>query len=350
MAPKFRGDGDDWLDDSDSDGSGSKAGSGRRAKIAARKPPSRAAALDPAEANATVAEVYPKLCLARLDENGREILCSYRRATVFGQEGLHSVRERSPVAVGDRVKISLSGPPASARDGVVEGVCARRNFLARPAPGKEGSDLVHVIAANVDILVIVASAGKPEFTPGLVDRFLVAAQAAGIPPLVCVNKLDMLEAGATRPWSLYRELGIEVFEASARADEGVAELKRRIEGSEAVFCGQSGVGKTSLIRALTGVDVGRVADVSDATGKGKHTTTGARLLDVPGASKATRWIDTPGVREFGLHGVTPEDLQRFFPELGCSCATCDHADCEASRKPRWSSYSRILESLKAGEH
>ena len=313
--------------------------------------------LEPSEANATVIEVFPQLCRVRFDADSSERLCSYRRAQVY-EHGLggEGTRERSPVAVGDRVKASSSDP----QSGVVEGVARRRNQLMRPAPGRERDEEsaiqpVHVVAANIDDLVIVASTRSPEFSPGLADRFLVAATIAGIRPVLCVSKIDLLEDSASKSWELYRALGLPVFEISSKTGAGLDALRSALTGRRVVFCGHSGVGKTSLLRELTGRDIGRVGEVSDATGKGRHTTTSAVLLQGPGDSL---WIDTPGIRAFGLLGVKPETLQQYFPELeaaACSAKPCSHGPetenpgCAARGLPRYESFSRIRQSLLEGE-
>jgi len=357
MSPKFRGDSDDWMDDEDASG-------GRKGAAKPKKnPATKAAFLAPEQANATVAEVFPKLCRVRLDEavDGAgdaaaagagsgvaaqaEILCSYRRAGVVGQADVE-IRERTPVAVGDRVQASRVSPDS----GVVEGVCERRNRMMRPAPGRDAQQ--HVLAANVDVVAIVVALRNPEFSPGLIDRFLVGAQAAGAEPILCLTKIDLLEDGKTKPWQVYVDLGFSVHEVSVRTHAGVAGLRRALTDKSVVFCGRSGAGKTSLLRDLLGSDIGRVGEVSEATGKGKHTTTSAVLLGGPGRSQ---WIDTPGVREFGLADIEPEELQGFFPELAdlrCEHSDCEHAGepgCKALGLPRYSSYLRILGSLKTGE-
>ena len=337
MVPKFRGDSDDWLDDEAQGRSSGKM-----------KKPSKARAefLNPTEANGTVAEVHPQLCrvIADDDPRGAGFLCAYRRA---GLRQDTESRERNYVTVGDRVKFARQGT-----QGVVEGVCTRRNSLTRPAPGREGGKMFQAIAANLDTVVIVASATSPVFTPGLVDRFLIATQAAEIRPLICVTKMDVIE-GAERPWKLYSDLGFEVREVSAKKDMGLESLKAELEGQTALFCGQSGVGKTSLLRKLLGTDVGRVNTVSEVTGKGKHTTTSAVLLGGPGDS---RWIDSPGIREFGLAGVEPEGLAALFPEfktIQCHVSGCSHfgeEGCAATSLERYPSYLRIFQSLQAGEN
>jgi ribosome biogenesis GTPase len=210
----------------------------------------------------------------------------------------------------------------------------------------------HVVAANVDFLVIVTSATTPAFTPGLVDRYLVAATFAGIEPILCLNKVDQLAPDALQPTRAYREIGYSVFEISTKQRIGIDGLLDRIRGKGAVFCGQSGVGKTSLLRVLLGTDVGKVGAVSDATGKGKHTTTAAILL---GGPEGSDWIDTPGVREFGLAEIKPEQLKDQFPEfrdLICQAPGCLHEieeGCAARSLERYPSYRRIIASLRSGE-
>ncbi len=297
-----------------------------------------------------MAEVFQKQCRVSLDHPDpklpNEFLCSYRRAGVVGQSEVDA-RERTPVAVGDRVLTSRTSPDS----GVVEGVCERRNRLMRPAPGREGRNMQHVLACNLDLVVIVASLREPEFSPGLVDRFLVAAQAAGIPALICVTKMDLAGHASDAPWRIYRELGFDVRTTSVRSGEGIDELRSELLNKIVVFCGRSGAGKTSLLRSLLKNETGKIADVSLATGKGKHTTTSAVLLEGP---ERARWIDTPGVREFGLAEVEPESLAGFFPEirsLHCPTVGCLHEQepgCLASGLPRLPSYQRILASLREG--
>ncbi len=348
MAPKFRGGKEDWMDDEAS------------ARRGGRRPPrksGKAEALEESEANATVIEVLQGFCRAVLDEAGHAVLlCRYRRADVWGhyrdpKRPELSLRERSPVAVGDRVLVERVGGPQS-KEGVVAGVALRRNRLVRPAPARDET-VLHVLAANLDALVIVASTRDPDFTPGLVDRFLIAAQNQGIEAILCVNKVDRISGSESRPWELYGQWGVQVFETCAKTLQGIETLRGAILGRRVAFCGKSGVGKTSILSAITGRTIGKVQEISDATGKGRHTTTSAVLLPSP---EGSQWIDTPGVREFGLIGIEPLELARFFPEflgLRCQengCTHRDESDCTARDLPRYSSYVRILESLEAGEH
>jgi len=334
MSPKFKGDLDDWLDD-ESDSAGTRLRSAVQ-----RISHAKAEYLPLEKANAVVVEVFPNQCRVCLDQSGEILLCSYRRAGVLKKD---KVRERSFVAVGDRVKV---GNPKT--HPVIEGVCVRRNKLSRPAPGREGTSIQHVIAANLDQVVIVASALHPEFSAGLVDRFLVGIQAAGIEPLICVTKMDLVTLDSAQFWQIYQDLGFSVIEVCSRQGLRIAELREKLKNKIVLFCGESGVGKTSLLRVLLEKEIGRVAEVSEATGKGRHTTTGTVLLGGPGVSQ---WVDSPGVREFGLTEVKPEELARFFPEFNriqCAFPECQHhreAGCQAVHLPRYSSYVRILESL-----
>ncbi len=331
MTPKYRGDDNDFLD---SDQERGAHGTGR----AAKKEKPKVDYLPVTEANGTVVIVFPNQCKVA-DVAGKEFACTYRKAKLPTPD----VRERSPVAVGDRVRFE----PMGSRDGVIDGVCVRRNFLARPAPE---STMRHTIVANVDMLVIAAASREPDFSPGLVDRFLVAAQAAGIDPVLCITKADLLTAESDRPWNIYRDLGYPVVETCAKTGEGLDALRAVLDGKLATFCGHSGVGKTTILNALLGFTVGKTREVSASTGKGMHTTTGA--YRIPG----TNLIDTPGIREFGLINVKPEELKNYFPEfrgLGCLQSDCVHLDetgCAARDLPRYPSYRRMRESLSAGEN
>ena len=333
--PKYRGGTDEWLDDE---------GDLRAKKLKATDPKSLAVALD--KTNGTVAEVFPKQARVRWDDGTGEFLCAYRRATVFAR-AVDGIRERAPVSVGDRVQ----GQKTGTKSGLIEGVALRRNSLYRSAPDR-GETLIHVLVSNIDRLVIVTSARSPDFSPGIVDRFLIAAQRQEIDTTLVVNKLDLCSTAERREgvWNLYKKTGVQVIETCSKTElVGLEELRSVVEGHQVAFCGHSGVGKTSLLTALLGQVTGRVGEVNEWTGKGRHTTTSAVLLP------DTRWIDTPGVREFGLGKMDPLSLVDHFPELqGLKCHQnpCFHLKepgCAAREMARYSSYVRIYESLVQGE-
>ena len=308
-----------------------------RRKYAKRLRAGRAQELAVQDGNATVVELFPNQSAVRLDGGAQRRLAGYRLA---GLAIGGACRERSPVCVGDRVRVEA---------GVIVGRCARRNQLVRSAPDSR-DPLLHVVAANVDCLVVVAAAREPDFAAGIADRFLVAAHSQGIGAVLCVNKTDLLAPGAEKPWLHYPEAGVALLETCARSGEGVERLAAFLRGKTAAFCGHSGVGKTSLLRRLIGDEsFGRVGELSGATGMGRHTTTGAVLL---AAADGSAWIDTPGIMNFTLVGVDPAGLLQHFPELARAAVFCP-ADCRHDEEPgcalpalpRWRSYRQILPTL-----
>lgn len=272
MREDFSSADDDWLDD--------VAGK-PRPKSSEKKPlQGRAQVLAFEAGNGTIIEIFPNQALVRVAGLEKPALCGYRMATLASRG---AARERSPVCVGDRVLVE---------SGVIVNRCERRNALVRSAPNAR-NPLLHVIVANIDLLVVVASARQPDFTPGIVDRFFAAAAEQKIPAALCVNKLDLLEDAAARPWASY---AVPVVECCAKSGAGADALKALVRGKTVAFCGHSGVGKTSMIRALLNDEAfGKIGDVSAASGKGRHTTTGAILTALPDGSS---WIDTPGIMNF----------------------------------------------------
>jgi len=302
-----------------------------------RRAPKESALRPYEDANGIVLEIFQsQVRVRRIDHpTEKDFLCFYRRG-ILTQTSSTGFRERTPLCVGDRVVLEGNGEQA-----VVVARCERRNFLARQAPGKEGKQ-VHLLAANVDRVVIVASAGEPAFSPGLVDRFLVACQAQEIPTLLVVNKMDLHSGNfaSAGSWKFYEEnLEIPVFPVSVKDGEGVEQLKEAIDGLEVVFCGHSGVGKTSLLHHIFDRKVGRVGTVSSQTGKGRHTTTGAVMV---GTLRGTTIIDTPGIRSFMPVGISADRLIEFFPDLSAEGLENEGAF-------RHNSYQNLLESIQGGD-
>lgn len=309
-----------------------------RRKSAKKKILSRAKTLASELGNATVTEIFPNQCAARLDGAASAELCGYRMSTLaFGTVN----RERSPVCVGDRVRLE---------SGTVVGRCERRNRIIRPAPNAR-DPLLHVLAANLDLLAVVAASRQPNFSGGMIDRFLVAASTQGIRPILIVNKMDLAEPKDFDDWAPYSAAGILVIETSAREGLGIENLTAHLRGATTVFCGPSGVGKTSLLRRLlSDENYGRVGKVGRSGGLGRHTTSGAVLLQGPEGSSL---IDTPGVMNFELMEVSPGDLVKHFPEMNAASAACP-ADCAHETEPscslralpRYASFKAIRRSLR----
>jgi ribosome biogenesis GTPase len=270
-----------------------------------------------------------------------------RESTIAGR-----LRRARPV-VGDRVEIREL-PDRSVR---VEAVLPRRGILLRGAFRNEEK----IVASNVEKLVIVAAVADPPLRVGLIDRYLVAAWRGGIEPLIALTKVDLPHGGdeVARVREIYGALGIPVIRLSLRTGEGLDELRDALHDRVAVLAGHSGVGKTSLTNALTGRTdaTGEVNPVSD---RGRHTTTGAKYMDLPGGGAL---IDTAGIRSFGIAGVAAEDLQKAFPEFlvpaeDCEWEGCLHREdedgCAVQGAPgvspeRLASYRKLLAELEEME-
>jgi len=306
------------------------------------EPPAPAFAPDDVRSNAIVVAHTGRWAFVQID--GREVM-----ADIDERLG----RDRATVlAPGDEVRVEFAGETP-----VVRGVALRRTKLSRLAHVHSALE-EQVIAANVDLLIIVASAARPNFKPGLVDRYLIAAQVGRVNPLLVVNKMDLAvsEPDAVR---LYREIGMRVIRTSCETGEGIGALREALAGKSGVVAGHSGVGKTSLINALDPSLNLPVQEISQYNEKGKHTTTNARLFQLAGG---IRIIDTPGARNLGVWNVSPEEVAYYFPELaetgtGCRFRNCTHThepgcavreavESGAIPRARFASYLRIRESLE----
>lgn len=280
-----------------------------------------------------VAAVQRSRCLVAHGES--YVPCRIPVRALAGSEG-------DPV-VGDRVAFDWE----SEGQGVVRRVLPRASRLVRMRVNRGARGWNHgrdaeeqVLAANVDVAVIVASAAAPAFHPRLVDRYLVMCQYGEVAPVVCLNKCDLTE---TPPdLSTYERMGIPVVYCSAATGQGLPELREQLKGKYSVLTGHSGVGKSSLINRLLGEKKLEVGEVSVATGKGRHTTTTSSLHRL---DDNTYLIDTPGIRSLSLWAVERDSIRLYFPDFEQASLRCKFRDCLHLAEPDCG----VKEAVERGE-
>ena len=266
-------------------------------------------------------------------------------------------RNISSLVCGDKVLWREGKANEQGVSGVVEAVHERESVLSRP----DVYDGVKPIAANISQIIIVSSV-LPAFNSDIIDRYLVAAEDTGIKPIIVLNKIDLLDDELTAEiepaLTIYRDIGYEVLYVSSQTEDGLTSLKQKLNQQTSIFVGQSGVGKSTLTNSLM-PNLGIVTQqVSENSGLGQHTTTVARLYHFPEGGDL---IDSPGIREFGLWHLSPEQVTQGFIEFAEFIGTCKFRDCKHQSDPgcalvaaaeqgqihpeRLASFQRILASL-----
>lgn len=282
--------------------------------------------------------IVPDAVLPDCGQSFQEYDCRLR-----GNYRMRGNKQTNPIAVGDEVVFSLQDDGT----GVISEVSDRRNYIVRKAT--KLSKQTHVIAANIDMLCIVATLGFPRTSTGFIDRLLVTAEAYHIPACIIFNKIDLyndeLWAIHNEIKSIYAAAGYPVFEVSALEGIGIDELRRSISGKVILFSGHSGVGKSAMLNAIHPQLNLRVGKVSEWSMKGRHTTTFAEIFPIVDGRFTTFLIDTPGIKEFGMVDFATAELSHFFPEMRRFLHDCHFANCTHRHEPRCA----VKDAVERGE-
>ena len=253
-------------------------------------------------------------------------------AVLRGRIRLKGSTSTNPVAVGDRVIYESSGEPSLENPAVIRSVLERKNYVIRKSANLSRQS--HVIAANVDQAFIVVTLDFPEVKLPFLDRILVTCEVYDVHPVIVLNKMDLFR----EPYAvqleafrmIYESAGYRVMEVSAKDGEGVDVLREACRDRVSLFSGVSGVGKSSLIKALDpDIDL-KIGEISEAHLQGRHTTTFYEMYPL---SSGGFIIDTPGIRGFGLVDIAPEEIALYFPEMLKASRECRFTPCTHTHEP-----------------
>ena len=240
------------------------------------------------------------------------------------------ISSTNPIAVGDEVFYDVDTEHENAA--IIYKIADRNNYIVRVSPHNKNHK--HIIAANLDCAVLIATIAEPRTSLGFIDRFLLTAEAYHIPAVIVINKSDLLnekqQHQLARLNEVYSAATYQVFTLSAINKASLVPLQNYLKGKRALFCGHSGVGKSTLVNQWFPELVLRTKEVSDYSGKGQHTTTFAEMFLLPDGGAI---IDTPGVKEFGLIDVEREEIAHYFPEMRALLPHCRFSNCMHLNEP-----------------
>ena len=291
-------------------------------------------------------------------------IAAYRRYTLVKDQNNNLFQCQQRKSVGQVVCGDIVNWQQEDKEtGVITSVEKRHTILQRP----DINGNLRIIASNIDQVFIVV-AHKPELNEGLIDRYLVAAENSYLKPVILLNKIDLFDeeefSNLKQRLQLYQDIGYPVIYTSAKQEHGLDALIQLLPNNNNIFVGQSGVGKSSLINTILKDSDARIGEISDATGKGKHTTTTAFLY--PLKNEQGHIIDSPGVREFGLIKLSEQEVLQGFTEFRPFIGYCKFRNCAHKKEPgcallnavndkkisekRWKSYQRIIASLSESRY
>jgi ribosome biogenesis GTPase / thiamine phosphate phosphatase len=275
---------------------------------------------------------------------------------VFKIDGMTST---NPIAVGDWVDVEMENELESTV--TITTIYQRKNYVNRQSPRNQ--HMHHIIAANLDQSLLIATLKDPKTSQGFIDRFLIGCETYHVPATIVFNKCDLYKDKEEKKFdelkAMYEAIGYRVLKMSVEKNEGVDAVKALLKDKVTLVSGHSGVGKSSFINSVfPGMEL-RTKDVSGWSGKGMHTTTFAEMFDIPGGGKI---IDTPGIREFGIVDIEKAELSQYFPEMRAAMGGCQFNNCMHINEPdcavkdavnagkisgdRYVSYLHILDSME----
>lgn len=258
-------------------------------------------------------------------EDGRVWQCRIK-----GKFRIQGIKSTNPVAVGDFVDIEIEDESIS--QAVIYKLYDRDNYIVRKSINL--SKQTHIIAANLDQAILVATLAQPRTSFGFIDRFLVTAEAYHIPTIIVFNKIDLLDQEDLdylfEIKKMYENIGYKVMLCSTITLDGVDEIRDLVKDKNTLISGHSGVGKSSLINLLLPNANLRTSEISDASSKGVHTTTFAEMYDLPNGGTI---IDTPGIRELGVFDLKDELISHYFPEMREELKNCKFNNCMHLNEP-----------------
>ena len=262
---------------------------------------------------------------------------------IKGKLRLKGIKSTNPVAVGDWVYFEVDSH-ANANEGNITKIEERQNYIVRKSVNL--SKQTHIIASNIDQVFLIVTLNNPPTFPAFIDRFLVTAEAYQIPAIILFNKIDTYSKLELEEITLlqktYENIGYSTYLISAIQDEGIEKVKEVMQDKVSMFSGHSGVGKSTLVNAISpSLDL-KTAAISKQHQQGMHTTTFAEMFAL---SNGIKIIDTPGIKGFGVVDMLPEEIGNYFPEFYVRKSNCKFHNCIHVNEPNCA----VIESVEKGE-